>query len=159
MKVIFLDIDGVLNSETFAIWCYHNNSFIQEGGSNFINPKVVKLITDLCEEHDVKLVISSSWRLYDLESTIDDFKRYRDLVPLIPYIVGVTPRVLDDRVWQKRGEEIEDYLNKHTEVENYCIIDDDSDMLEEQLSHFLRTNYHEGLTKNHIVLIKNILNL
>jgi hypothetical protein len=95
----------------------------------------------------------------DLESTIDDFKRYRDLVPLIPYIVGVTPRVLDDRVWQKRGEEIEDYLNKHTEVENYCIIDDDSDMLEEQLSHFLRTNYHEGLTKDHIVLIKNILNL
>ena len=36
---------------------------------------------------------------------------------------------------------------------------DYSDMLEEQLSHFLRTNYHEGLTKDHIVLIKNILNL
>ena len=44
-----------------------------------------------------------------------------------------------------RGDEIKTYLNNHPEVENYVIIDD-GDMLDEQLYHFVQTNYEDGIT-------------
>lgn len=158
MKVIFLDIDGVLNSEEFAIWCNEFPDFVREGGSNWVDPKAVRMITSLCEEHDVKLVISSSWRLFDTTSTIEHFKNYRDLTPLCKYIVGVTPRNSDDRIWESRGEEIQQYLDSHPEVENYVIVDDDNDMLESQKDHFVRCNYVFGLIPSRVEKMKEILN-
>lgn len=158
MKVIFLDIDGVLNSEEFACWCHEFPDFVREGGSNWVDPNAVKMITSLCEEHDIKLVISSSWRLFDTTSTIEHFKNYRDLTPLCKYIVGVTPRNMDDRIWESRGEEIQQYLNEHPEIENYVIVDDDNDMLESQKDHFVRCSYVFGLIPSRVEKIKEILN-
>ena len=158
MKVIFLDIDGVLNSEEFAIWCSEFPDFIREGGSNWVDPNAVKMIVYLCEKHDVKLVISSSWRIFDTYNTIEYFKRYRDLIPLCNYIVGVTPRSMDDRIWESRGEEIQQYLDTHPEVENYVIVDDDNDMLESQKDHFVRCNYMFGLIPGKVIEIEDILN-
>lgn len=159
MKVIFLDIDGVLNSEEFAIWCRDFPDFIKNGGSNWVDPKAVKMIEDICKDCDVKLVISSSWRMFDVQSTISCFKNYRDLIPLCEYIVGVTPRNSDDRIWKFRGEEIQHYLNSHPEIDNYIIVDDDNDMLESQRKNFIRCNYLFGLTPSHILNIKEILQL
>lgn len=159
MKVIFLDIDGVLNSEEFACWCHEFPDFVREGGSNWVDPNAVKMITFLCEEYDVKLVISSSWRMFDVQSTIDCFKNYRDLTPLCKYIVGVTPRNMDDRIWESRGEEIQQYLNEHPEVDNYVIVDDDNDMLESQKDHFVRCNYVFGLIPSRVEKMKEILRL
>lgn len=162
MKVIFLDVDGVLNSEKFAVFVATNElgqDFLKEGGSNFVDPYATYLIADLCEAHDLKIVISSSWRMYDLPTTVQTFERYRDLKPLIPYMVGVTPRNSDDRIWEDRGEEIQHYLDEHPDIENYCIIDDDNDMLESQLDHFVRVDSEFGLEEVHIEKVKTILNL
>jgi hypothetical protein len=154
MKVIFLDIDGVVNSEEFAIWCHDNPEFIKNGGSNFVDPDVIHMLVNLCKEHDIKIVISSSWRLFDLQSTIEEFKRYRDLIPLCEYIVGVTPRNMDDRIWESRGEEIQQYLNDHPEIDRYVIIDDDNDMLKSQKEHFVRCNYLFGLIPSKLEEVK-----
>ena len=126
MKVIFLDVDGVLNSEDHAIYCHENPKFIEEGGSIWVDPYPVFYILQLIEELDLKLVISSSWRTWDLESTIEEFNRYKSLCKLTPHIVGITPRNMDDQVWEDRGEEIQYYLDSHPEIENYCIIDDEA---------------------------------
>ena len=158
MKVIFLDIDGVLNSEEFAIWCNEFPEFVKKSGSNWVDPDAVKMITTICEEHDVKLVISSSWRMFDVQSTIDYFKNYRDLTPLCKYIVGVTSRNMDDRIWESRGEEIQQYLDAHPEVENYVIVDDDNDMLDSQRDHFVKCSYMFGLIPNRVEKIIEILN-
>ena len=146
MKVIFLDVDGVLNSEEHAIYCHENPKFIKEGGSIWVDPYPVFYILQLIEELGLKLVISSSWRTWDLESTIEEFNRYKSLCKLTPHIVGITPRNMDDQVWEDRGEEIQHYLDTHPEIENYCIIDDDNDMLDSQRDHFVRTNSEHGLT-------------
>jgi hypothetical protein len=157
MKVIFLDIDGVLNSEDHAIYCHKNPKFIEEGGCNWVDPYPVFYVLQLIDEMGIKLVISSSWRLWDLESTIDYLNGYRDLKPLIPYIVGVTPRNTDDRIWEDRGEEIQHYLDEHPDIENYCIVDDDNDMLDSQRSNFVRTNSVYGLTEDDCSKIRKIL--
>ena len=57
MKIIFLDIDGVLNSERYYITVDRDRA-----GWNRFDPKVVSFIKKLIEELSVKLVISSSWR-------------------------------------------------------------------------------------------------
>ena len=158
MKVIFLDIDGVLNSEEFAIWCRDFPDFIKNGGSNWVDPNAVKMIEDICKDYDVKLVISSSWRTWDLESTIEEFNRYKSLCKLTPYIVGITPRNTDYYVREDRGEEIQHYLDTHPEIENYCIIDDDNDMLDSQRDNFVRTNSIHGLTIYDCDKIREIFN-
>lgn len=163
MKVIFLDIDGVLNSEEFAIFNINyfkrvGRKWTDDGGDQFVDPIAVKMIIEICETTGAKIVVSSSWRLFDLENTIKDFEKYRDLKPLIPYIVGVTPRLyFKDREdpWPLRGEEIQVWLDNNT-ADNYVIIDDDKDMLDSQLSHFVQTNALKGITeknKNKIIKI------
>lgn len=160
MKVIFLDIDGVLNSEDLARkriadfrgWNDTTNTKFYD----FIDENAVKLISDLCEQYNIKLVISSSWRLSTLEKTIDDFSSDYMLLlhPLVPFIIGITPRVES----QIRGEEIAIYLQQNSNITDYCIIDD-SDMLKEQTSNFVQTSFWHGLTNEHIPKIKSILKL
>lgn len=57
------------------------------------------------------------------------------------YITDVTPRFNG-----KRGEEIQYWLKQHPEVTSWCIIDDDSDMLDNQLLNFVRTDGMIGMT-------------
>jgi len=54
MKVIFLDIDGVLTTANKK-WTFDENC--------------VKHLVDIINETDAYIVISSSWRSYDLEET------------------------------------------------------------------------------------------
>jgi len=44
-------------------------------------------------------------------------------------------------------------------ISNYCIVDDDNDMLEFQKKHFVQTNPWTGLTKKDYRKIKQILNV
>lgn len=182
MKLLFLDIDGVLNSEEYAIWCTENDEgkkYIKNGGDIFIDKKAVFRIKELCEKYNVRLVISSSWRIFTVEATKHEFERYKDLKCLNKYIVGITPnyRNLDDI---PRGTEIDDFLmivlNKSAQVYNivlydidffnsndlnidYCIIDDDIDMLDKQMNNFVHIDNYTGITDNDIEKIKQILNI
>lgn len=152
MKVIFLDIDGVINSEDFAIWNNEHPEFCENGGHFWIDPNKINMIIKLCEETGAKIVISSSWRGWSLKDTLNDFSRYRDLSKLNPYIIGITPRF-----YKNRGIEIQYYLDSNISITNYCIIDDDSDMLDSQKNNFVKINYKTGLTEYDVEKIKNIL--
>lgn len=176
-RIIFLDIDGVLNSDKFGKWCASEDGkdFIKNGGKHTIDPNAVMLIRDLCMENNVKLVISSTWRNLSLEGTISDFNHYRDLAVLSHYIVGITPRINVDT----RGEEINWFLKHRNDIPDskynnffdfdffkntkrdleYCIIDDDNDMLPEQMEHFVKTDFLTGVTKDDINKVKIILKI
>lgn len=165
MKLLFLDIDGVLNSEEYAIWCTENDEgkeYIKNGGDIFIDKKAVFRIKELCEKYNVRLVISSSWRTFTVEATKHEFERYKDLKCLNKYIVGITPNYinLDDI---PRGKEIDDFLtivlDKSAQTYNYCIIDDDKDMLDKQMKNFVHIDNYTGITDNDIEKIKQILNI
>lgn len=182
MKLLFLDIDGVLNSEKYAIWCTENDEgkeYIKNGGDIFIDKKAVFRIKELCEKYNVRLVISSSWRIFTLEATKHEFERYKDLKSLNKYIVGITPNYINlDNI--PRGNEIDDFLtivlDKSAQTYNialydikffnsdnlnieYCIVDDDKDMLDKQMKNFVHIDNYIGITDNDIEKIKQILNI
>ena len=151
MRIIFLDIDGVLN-----VYCEGRDQFGCTFHTNF-----VENLRNIIDKTGAKIVISSSWRTDGLD-VMKELWKYRDLPG---EVIDVTPDSYDlinegkfefyDQV--ERGHEIQDWLDKHKEVTNYVIIDDDNDMLDNQRENFVRTanNMHHddkvdigyGLTK------------
>lgn len=129
MKVIFLDFDGVLNNER----TFQEN--IQ------IDPYCAKLIIDVCEKCNLKIVISSSWRAFGREY-IEEKMLKAGCSEFSKYIHSdwKTPRIRG-----KRGKEIKAWLKNHPEVTQYLCIDDDSDFFPKQP--LLSINTLIGLTK------------
>lgn len=130
MKVLFLDIDGVLNSAS-----------TMKHGVHLCNKRIV-MLSRLCKELDLKVVISSSWReIYDL-------RELKELLHRTGF--GGIPRVIDvtgNDTRGNRGTEIKAWLDAHPEVVQYAIIDDDRDMLPEQLPYFVKTSWKTGLNQ------------
>ncbi len=152
-KIIFLDIDGVLNSDDYI------ERQINRGIHCLVGTEILdtcardRLKLFLSENLDVKLVISSSWRWWDVKTTKEKFMKTR-MCTLVPYIVGVTPRFFSNR---SRGREIDFYIKKH-HIKDYVIIDDE-DYDIHQKDHLVQTTYEHGLTEEHYKDIKRILNI
>ena len=138
IKVIFLDIDGVLRPVT---------------GEGF-NQKCITKLNQLIELTDAKIVISSTWR----QQGIDYVKEFLYENGLVGDIIDMTPILGVSRIWSKfekyekikvpRGFEIKQWLVDYTTmdqyVESYVIIDDSSDMLLYQLDHYVKVEQTKG---------------
>lgn len=180
IRILFLDIDGVLNSQEYTKWCYTDDGkqYLVEGGDIFVDRNAVNLIKRLCDEYDVRIVISSSWRDISLSATIKSFEEYKDLKCLNKYIVGITPKYHSENLM--RGEEINVFYDniRHFNLRNYdkfydrkyfsnknftnvlyCIVDDDTDMLRFQECHFIKIDNRTGITEKDINKVKHILKL
>lgn len=162
MNLIFLDIDGVLNSSSYAKKHYEETGkglFMYD----FIDPSRVELLLSFLNIHDgdVGLVISSSWRKNTLNDTISFFKEHELVDPLAKYIVGITPRLYDG----VRGDEIDWFLNSVGKqfakeflcIDRFCIVDDEDDMLEYQFDKFIHVDSYVGLTESDIDKIEELL--
>ena len=150
MKIIFLDIDGVLNHERF----YHEVRNTQHRNNN-IDPRAAKLIINLCKVTGAKIVISSSWRFEGFESLTNRLR-----------IAGIKDKYLIDICSIEhpnefrcgyRGDVIQRYIDENN-IDNYVIIDDDIDMLEHQKDNFIQTSRYTGFTKEDLKRAINILN-
>lgn len=138
-KIIFLDVDGVLNK-------IDDSLVIQE--ENYIhrlNSALVENLQKVIQETGAKVVLSSTWRKIPesvafLENTIGP-------------IFSKTPVL---RGW--RGEEIKQWIVENNFTGRYVIVDDDSDMLLEQLPHFVQTDPEYGLTPTLVYRIIHRLN-
>jgi hypothetical protein len=132
MIVLFLDIDGVCNSLAYA----------QRNGMNLwnkVDPEACELVRQIIEATGCQVVLSSTWRLYP-----DSLKVVREQVC---EFIDVTPNFQtaeNHRSATPRGNEIQDWLDRHPGVERYAILDDDSDMLPGQ--HLFQTTFAAGLT-------------
>jgi len=133
MNVIFLDMDGCLNSqgsfhhfETKKRKMKHNLCPILVSNFDFIVKKVPNL----------SIVISSAWRkFYTLPELKAIFKTRGYKWPIID-----TTQVYR---WGTRTEEILDWLKKHIDVEKFVAIDDH--FLDLGDEHFVHTDCRDGL--------------
>lgn len=143
MNIIFLDIDGVLNSVDSAV-AFAEFPNINEVDA--LDPVSVLLLKQLCEKTDAKIVISSTWRkLY----TVDDFRAIFAKYDWDDFpIIGVTTSW--NHYTNKRGYQIQDWLDGNSNWTNYVIHDDDSDMLDSQVDHFVHVSNISGFRAKHL---------
>lgn len=140
MKVVFLDIDGVLNRNGTRERCG-----IYVGVDGIL---VRRFLDWMAKNPDIHIVLSSAWRMYPAPK----FKHWKHLNDAGIHWIGITSRLhsrSEGEVWvsKVRGDEIQQYLDEHPEITNYAIIDDGADMLPSQLSHFVHTDADRGLTE------------
>jgi hypothetical protein len=193
MKVIFLDIDGVMNSRVFyeekeksrklTIEYWWRKLTIFSKKLFRVKPKYVSLadwkpskksyefdfqfkrlkeetctqkwqwLSSFCNENDYKICISSVWKNHfgDAECVLPD--RWELALTKLGFkpgtFVGITGRRM-----KCRGEEIKEWLDNHPEVEDYAILDDDSDMLPNQMSKYHQCDPWFGMSPNHLYRIK-----
>ena len=157
MKIIFLDIDGVLNCQDayLAGQCQYVEWTWEDGRKDHCQRFCSwsrSLLNRLIRETGAKIVISSTWRFSGLEF----MRKVWKLEEMEGDIIGITPSLRADGIRIPRGMEIDYFLEnglgfrhinwdeqtqreymEKSGVENYIIIDDDSDMLYGQRNHFV----------------------
>lgn len=120
MNVIFLDYDGVVNIPT---WEEKNDEYVCRFNwpeDDKVNSyQAVQWVSEFCQKHDYKIVVSSTWRRYpNYKECLLNAGLREDIE-----IIGATPCLNGTR-----GEEISKYLEEHPDVTGYLIFDDDEDM-------------------------------
>lgn len=126
MKVLFLDIDGVVNSVK------NFNPGKQEVYP--LDRYCAFLVGRIQLQTGCKVVLSSSWR--------HDPKAVQSVSQSVVELFDITPTL-----GKYRGDEVQAWLDKHPEVTKYAILDDDMDFYVYQAPNFFKTRFmEEGLT-------------
>ena len=138
MKVLFLDIDGVCNSRRFVYRQRAKNRDYRLWLDT--DPEANKLVQRIIKDTRCVVVLSSTWRLYPeaREHVRRNVCKFIDCTKDMQRGAkrGVVPR----------GEEVQEWLNRHPNVTQYASLDDDSDFLPYQW--LFKTTFNEGLTEN-----------
>ena len=151
MKIIFLDVDGVLNnSDTRTVtrdgWC-------------FVDDRLVCNLACIVHATGAKVVLSSTWR--------DDWHREDETLNTLAF-EDLRNKLREFKVeimsktgaWRKcRGLEIQEWLDnwKGEEIENFIILDDWNDM-EPVKDYLFWINPTFGLTDSDVSLAILYLN-
>lgn len=155
MKVLFLDIDGVLNS---ADWYGDRpHRFLKDDPEESewdceLDPAAILRLKKLMHAvPDLEIVISSTWRL---NHELSEFKRrFSQMLSIEPSrVIDKTPRL-----GSIRGLEIQDWLNRNTSVSKFAIIDDDSDM-GELMDSLFKTSWQSGIQDEHVKALTEFFN-
>ena len=111
MKIIFLDVDGVLNSDEY--FDKIKNLDIQ-GIERDIDVEKIKLLKKAIDATGAEVVLSSSWRYTRNAQYLKELlSKYGIYVDSTPYIQN------------ERGLEIRKWLSEHQDVEDFVILDDE----------------------------------
>lgn len=149
MKVIFLDVDGVINSLRTCMAFEGYPWDVDEESLKMFDSVAIALIRRICKKGDVKIVLSSTWRIGD--------KIYPKMAKALglPIIDRTSYRLSGD---SRRGDEIAQWLQDHPEVKEYVIVDDETfDMNKDQQSHIVKVDGEEGLSfKNYRKIHKKL---
>lgn len=164
MNVIFLDVDGVLNSFHFIL----NNS--RDG--LIINESKLPILKDICNNTNSQIVLSSYWKLYWgdkeepqselLQELLTLFKKYN--IPFYGKTSNIKKQIHNgSSIPNWKEYEIKKYLQEHREIKHFCIIDDDLTDLESLRDYVVKTydelteEEYEGLNTLHKDRVKRIL--
>jgi hypothetical protein len=146
MKVIFLDVDGVLNNDF--------TTTRTKSGAEFVDDYLIERLKKIVDATSATVIMSSSWR-YGLNCE----RHHDDFVELIEkleshgvYVSGYTPTMNTAH----KSVEIKQYLLDHPEVDRFVILDDDE--IELYPEQHVETLNRYGLTDENVEEAIEILN-
>lgn len=168
-KIIFLDIDGVLNHQ---LWYKQTRnepkSDDYDWDLDYFCPWTVELLNGLCERTGAEIVLSSSHRT---GKTVEECQAYLKKGGITAKVIGRTPKLWFNSDMEEytysvpRGCEIKAWLETNKgilgakmEEVRYVILDDDSDMMYWQRENFFWVDSYCGLTSNLIYRVERFLN-
>lgn len=121
-NIIFLDIDGVLNTRRHL---RRQKAETGKMSSNNWCPIACRHVTLLCEQFGGRIVISSTWRYDHTPEELRYLLKKNDIDPR--FLVGITPALIHNEETGSfiRGDEIARWLKDHDyNNSQYVIIDD-----------------------------------
>ncbi len=169
MKIIFLDIDGVLNNTSWfksREACVSTATRMEYDLSN-IDPNSVIILNEIINATEAKVVISSTWRKTNSVKYLQELLEKKGFTGEIIDKTGVlyfrgiegynysVPRGCEIKAWLEINKGI---LGDKISKVKYAILDDDSDMLYWQRENYFRVDPYCGLTSNVAYRVINFLN-
>jgi len=144
MKVLFLDIDGVLNS-AFVLDEQRRGDAIDRG--------MVERINQIVDATGCKIVISSTWRILHPLGQLTALLRQHGLRDVV---IDKTPRL--DATYFNRGDEILMWLHSRPDVDSFIAIDDSAGEFDKIPDRLVATTWKHGLQDEHVVKAIELLN-
>lgn len=151
MKIIFLDMDGVLNT-----------SSTKAGMFDCYEPYLVDKLNYLTDQTDSVIVLTSTWRL--APDKIWLFDHLKNTVGIKGTIIGYTPKLIGPHMssYVPRGDEIAAWLKLYMysgPIDGFVIIDDEViGAFEGFEDYFVNTEMAIGLTDKNVEKAIEILN-
>lgn len=157
MKIIFLDIDGVVN-------CFDTKERIN--GIIGVEQSKIELIKQIVDATGAKIVLSSTWRLgwfYENQPGHEgDTKEWYYLRDKFAeqglYFLDYTPLHKN----RHRGIEIQQWIDSVSDdwdIDSYVVIDDNMyEIREMHKGHMVKTSYADGITPGAVKMAIQILN-
>lgn len=155
IKVVFLDVDGVLNSN---FWNETHEREISDG--TLIDEEKIKLLAVLIHRTNAKIILHSGWRMWfdnDRKPLRKESEKLVDLLEKEGLIIsGFTPDLTTEEIRRTRkfslvkADEILAWLALHRDVGEWVVLDD-LDLHNEQIRlHQVQPDQTSGLTMEDI---------
>ncbi len=156
MNVIFLDIDGVLNSQTTEDRC---------NGVIGIDSDKVERLARIVTKNNALLILSSSWRYHWWKKEKEDDEQhplgdYLDK-KLKEYNIKITDKLSYGGF--NRGKAIRNWLKEHPEVTGFIVLDDEEFDYREGdvwlIPYLVKTSFYSnlgGLQETHVMVANKL---
>lgn len=161
MNILFLDIDGVLNSD-FWYKKQPPNSTSNNSLAQHLDKQAIALLNKIVRKTQAKIVLSTTWRLhYSLET----LQTILENCGFIGELIGKTPDLVSLHSSFVRGNEILQWCKdneaviggKYQNFKSYVILDDKDDMLYWQRKNFFQIDRYAGLTPSKVSAVIRFL--
>lgn len=162
MKIVFLDIDGVLNSN---FWNDNHQKEISDG--TLIDKEKIRILEPLIKRANANIILHSGWRFW-FDSELKPLRiEAQRLIELLAEeeltISGVTPDLTTEEIRATKkfslvkADEILLWLKLHNDVTGWVVLDDLDLHNCHVEQHQVKTNPKIGLTVENIKLAEEIL--
>ena len=161
-NILFLDIDGVLNSN---FWNEAHQREISNG--TLIDEEKIKLLAGLVKSTGAEIILHSGWRFWYGDEMEPLRKESQHLSELLVKeglkIAGVTPDLTTEEIRQTKkfslikAEEILLWVKSHEDVREWVVLDDLDLRNAIVKEHQVRTDQRVGLTPEDVQAAEKIL--
>lgn len=166
MKVLFLDIDGVLNDVNTTFRNYLDNKLNIDEGK-------VGLLKEIIDATGAKIVLSSTWRAYGIMKDGVYIPKTPEMIELVDLFKSYGLEIYDitpSFIIENKGLEIKTWLRRYDDIESFVILDDEDNTLKEFVGNelvktqfnnsdvILEPDYGTGLCRKHVKIVIDKLN-